>query len=240
MSPTADPNSPPRKSPILCYVTDRKTLPLSSSQNVTECLSNKIAAVAAAGADWIQTREKDLSGKACASLVREAMGRILRIVVEGQGRPRIIVNDRLDVSIATQAGGVHLGGESVPLQEAKRLVLQQQRAQALAADFLIGVSCHSLRAAKSAAAAGASYIFFGPVFATPSKARFGAPQGLGRLAEVCAAVPVPVLAIGGITVENAGSCLASGASGIAAIRLFQDAPDPASVIRAIRQGDSQH
>jgi thiamine-phosphate pyrophosphorylase len=117
------------------------------------------------------------------------------------------------------------------LPEAKRLA----SARAEARDFLIGVSCHSLEAAKSAAGEGADYLFFGPVFATPSKAAFGAPQGLEPLAEVCRAVSTPVLAIGGITVANAAACLAAGASGIAAIRLFQDAPDMLALVHSLRK-----
>ena len=70
-------------------------------------------------------------------------------------------------------------------------------------DFLIGVSCHSLESARAAERGGADYIFFGPVFATPSKAAFGAPQGIERLREVCASVEIPVLAIGGVNLENA-------------------------------------
>jgi len=73
------------------------------------------------------------------------------------------------------------------------------------------------------------------VFATPSKAAYGAPQGLDRLSEVCRAVTLPVLAIGGITPDNAGACLSAGASGIAAIRLFQDARDLPAVIKALRK-----
>jgi thiamine-phosphate pyrophosphorylase len=73
------------------------------------------------------------------------------------------------------------------------------------------------------------------VFATPSKSAFGAPQGIARLAEVCRAVSIPVLAIGGVTLENASSCFAAGASGIAAIRLFQDADDLATLVWALRK-----
>jgi thiamine-phosphate pyrophosphorylase len=92
-----------------------------------------------------------------------------------------------------------------------------------------------LESVKSAATGGADYVFFGPVFETPSKAAFGEPHGVRRLAEVCRSVPISVLAIGGITVENAGECFAAGAAGIAAIRLFQDAPEPAAVVEALRQ-----
>jgi thiamine-phosphate pyrophosphorylase len=152
-----------------------------------------------------------------------------------QSATRILVNDRLDVALAEQAAGVHLGETSLRVGEAKRLLLAAQAAQTALHQFLLGVSCHSLEAAKSAASAGADYIFFGPIFATPSKAAYGAPQGLKRLAEVCRSIRIPVLSIGGITLANVASCFDSGASGIAAIRLFQDSPDPASIVRAIRQ-----
>jgi thiamine-phosphate pyrophosphorylase len=187
-------------------------------------------ALASAGVDWIQLREKDLSGKELAWVTRESMRRGAA-PSEGRGAARILVNDRLDVTLAERAGGVHLGENGLPVAEAKRLV----EAHAPGEDFLIGVSCHSLEAAKSAAGDGASYLFFGPVFATPSKAAFGAPQGLGPLAEVCRSVSIPILAIGGVTLENAAACIAAGASGIAAIRLFQESPDPAGIVAALRQ-----
>lgn len=221
--------------PILCYVTDRQSLPLSPNQDALDLLVKRIAAVAAAGADWIQIREKDLPGKAYASLVREAKQHASMSVPASQASTRIIVNDRLDVALAEQAGGVHVGENSIPVASAKGLILRAQQDGKLAADFLLGASCHSVGAAQTAAADGADYVFFGPVFATPSKAMYGVPQGLDRLAEVCAAVKIPVLAIGGISLENAGACLACGAAGIAAIRLFQDAPHPEKIISAFRQ-----
>jgi thiamine-phosphate pyrophosphorylase len=235
MSPTADRKTPPSKSPILCYVTDRKSLPPTSDHDAAAILVNRIAAVAAAGADWIQIREKDLSGKACASLVRGAVRGTLRTAAGGQAATRIIVNDRLDVSLAEQAGGLHLGETSVPVAHSRKFILQAQRDGRVPPDFTIGVSCHSLDAAQSAAADGADYLFFGPIFTTPSKVRYGAPQGLDRLAQVSAAVRIPVLAIGGITIENAASCFACGAAGIAAIRLFQDARDPRALIVSLRE-----
>jgi thiamine-phosphate pyrophosphorylase len=221
--------------PILCYVTDRRSLGAAPRKDLLDPLLEKIELVAAAGVDWIQLREKDLSGKQSAWLAREALLRVLKHAGPGKGRTRILVNDRLDVALAEQAGGVHLGENSLPVQEAKRLLEASPAAKSFPRDFLAGVSCHSLEAAQSAAAAGADYIFFGPVFATPSKAAYGAPQGLERLAELCASVTIPVLAIGGITLENAPACFSAGASGIAAIRLFLDSADPASMVRAIRR-----
>jgi len=110
-----------------------------------------------------------------------------------QDSTRILVNDRLDVALAAEAGGVHLGEKSFPVEEARRFVKLLRRKE----DFLIGVSCHSLQAAKAAERGGADYLFVGPVFATPSKAAYGPPQGLKALAEVCRSIAVPVLAIGG-------------------------------------------
>jgi thiamine-phosphate pyrophosphorylase len=221
--------------PILCYVTDRRSLGAAPEKDSLGALLEKIELVAAAGLDWIQLREKDLSGKQSAWLTREALLRVLKHAGPGKGQTRILVNDRLDVALAGKAGGVHLGENSLPVQEAKRLLEASPARKSLPPDFLAGVSCHSLEAAQSAAAAGADYIFFGPVFATPSKAAYGAPQGLERLAELCASVTIPVLAIGGITQENAPACFSAGASGIAAIRLFLDSADPASIVRAIRR-----
>lgn len=219
------------RGPLLCYVTDRNSLSATDSREPLESLLLKIGAAADAGVDWIQIREKDLSGKECSSLTCEALQRATKSPAGKAAPTQILVNDRLDVAISQHAGGVHLGGKSLPLAEAKRLVENRGERK----DFLIGVSCHSLEAARAAVSGGADYLFFGPVFATPSKKAFGAPQGLERLAEVCRAVSMPVLAIGGITLENAADCLAAGASGIAAIRLFQDARDIFSLVQSLRK-----
>ena len=191
----------------------------------TPLLLEKIEAAANAGVPWIQIREKQLSGRELAEFVEQALRRV-------PASCRVLVNDRLDVACAVGAGGVHLGERSLPTAAAKRLVIES----ALPKDFLIGVSTHSLPGAQDAEKAGADYILFGPVFATPSKAEYGSPQGVEKLAEVCRNVSLPVLAIGGVTLENARSCLAAGARGIAAIRLFQDAPDMACLLRALKTG----
>ena len=219
------------RSPLLCYVTDRRSLPLTEPGEAVENLLAKIGAASAAGVDWIQIREKDLSGREYTLLTREALRRATKWQASNSAATRILVNDRLDVALAERASGVHLAENGLPLPEAKRLANAQTPGQ----DFLVGVSCHSLEAARSAADGGASYLFFGPVYATPSKAAFGAPQGLERLGAVCRAASIPVLAIGGITLANAAACLAAGASGIAAIRLFQDAPDISSLVQSLRK-----
>jgi thiamine-phosphate pyrophosphorylase len=220
-----------RKPPILCYVTDRSSVSVAGQENCAEALLQTMEAAAAAGIDWIQIREKDLSGKECAALTREALRRVAQASSNTSGTPRVLVNDRLDVAFAERAGGVHLGENSLPVKDARRLIATQPPLQ----NFLFGVSCHSLEAVQYAASAGADYVFFGPVFATPSKAAFGQPQGLSPLAQACHAVEIPVIAIGGITLENAAQCFASGASGIAAIRLFQDAGALSLAVRKLRQ-----
>jgi thiamine-phosphate pyrophosphorylase len=219
-----------KRAPLLCYVTDRSFL-AADSVEACKLLSQKIVAATAAGVDWIQIREKDLSARECSSLTRKAQQFAADPESSAARRTRILLNDRLDIALATKAGGVHLGEKNLPPEEVRRLVKSLHREE----DFLIGVSCHSLEAAKTAGRGGADYLIFGPVFTTPSKAAYGAPQGLNRLAAVCQAVALPVLAIGGITLENASTCISAGASGIAAIRLFQDAPDLAAVVRTLQE-----
>jgi thiamine-phosphate pyrophosphorylase len=187
-------------------------------------LRETIRSAAAAGVDWIQIREKDLETRALFELVRVA------VADTSASATRILVNDRLDIALAAGAAGIHLGETSMPLRE----VAEWRRASGHA-KFQIGVSCHSLEAAHTAEREGTDYLIFGPVFATPSKAAFGVPQGIEALRVVCAAVAIPVLAIGGVTVENAGSCINAGAAGVAAIRLFQQARDLKAVVTGLRE-----
>ena len=222
--------SKPLGPPLLCYVTDLRAIPSAESGGARDTLLERIGAAAAAGVDWIQIREKHLTAKECSALVRDAMMRVSK-ATPGSAATRVLVNDRLDVALAAKAGGVHLAENSLPPEEAKRLARERGHEH----DFLVGVSCHSLEVAKAAEQGGADYIFFGPVFATPSKAAYGPPQGLERLAEVCRAVSIPVLAIGGITFENFASSISAGASGIAAIRLFQDAADLPALVQSLRK-----
>jgi thiamine-phosphate pyrophosphorylase len=225
-------NSPgTRKFPILCYVTDRRSLPLATPSAEFSALLQKIAELARVGVDWVQIREKDLSARQLTALTQQALRSIASAANGGASATRILVNDRVDIALTEGAAGVHLAESGSPVDEVRLFV----ESRASVKDFLVGVSCHSLEGAKSAAAGGADYIFFGPVFATPSKAAFGEPQGVRRLAEVSRSVPIPVLAIGGITLENAATCFTAGAAGIAAIRLFQDAPDLAATVEALRK-----
>ena len=186
-------------------------------------LYDSVRRAASAGAGWIQIREKDLDARSLVELARFAVAETRALAA------RVLINDRLDVALAANAAGIHLGEKSLPLET----VIEWRRSTGRV-DFLIGVSCHSLDSARAAERGGADYIFFGPVFETPSKAAFGAPQGIERLREVCASVEIPVLAIGGVSLENARACIAAGAAGIAAIRLFQDAADSAELAARLR------
>ena len=190
----------------------------------TKLQIEKIEQAAKAGVDWIQLREKDLAG-------RELAGMTARAMACAGNDTAILVNDRADVACALGASGVHLGGHSLPPEEARRLVNYCCAGK----DFLVGVSAHSLEGAVQSEQAGADYVIFGPVFATPSKAGFGPPQGVQRLQEVSEQLTIPVLAIGGITLENAKDCSAAGAAGIAAIRLFQDAADLQTLVKELRR-----
>jgi thiamine-phosphate pyrophosphorylase len=218
----SQPIARPTARPIVCYVTDRKAL---SGERTPAALLDKIRVAAAAGADWVQIREKDLVARELLALVRGAVA---------LASVRVIVNDRLDVAIAAGAAGVHLGHASVPARD----VVRWCRAGNAPADFLVGVSCHSLEGAQEAESAGASYTYFGPIYETPSKIPFGKPHGVEKLAQVAKAVKIPVIAIGGVNESNAAECISGGAAGIAAIRMIQDAPNAdvlKSVIEAIHQ-----
>jgi thiamine-phosphate pyrophosphorylase len=212
----------PTRNPLLCYVTDGQTGPHSSRESL-QALLEKIETVASAGVDWIQIREKDLPGRQLAELARKAIQRVPQ-------KCRILLNDRVDVAIAVAAGGVHLGEKSISVADARRLI----GAPGGVGTFLAGASTHSLEAALANEKQGADYLVFGPVFATPSKAGYGPAQGLQQLEKVCRSISVPVLAIGGITQENAQQCLDHGAAGIAAIRMFQNA-DLRAWIRNLRR-----
>jgi len=250
----------PANKPILCYVTSRRELAAAEAAHVTPAsgrlddalapLGERIRSAIAAGVDWVQVREKDLPTRPLLEVVTQAVAAArdasyrrlpggLADSSSAGAATKILVNDRLDVALAAGADGVHLGGESARVDEVARWRARSTATPGCATfpaagDFLLGGSCHSLDEALAAEAGGADYIFFGPVFDTPSKRAFGRPQGLARLAKICRAVKIPVLAIGGITLENAGDCLSAGAAGVAAIRLFQEAADIAKLVAALR------
>jgi thiamine-phosphate pyrophosphorylase len=211
---------------IVCYVTDRKSLTGTGAEGArTSTILQNIRAALAAGVDWVQVREKDLPGGQLLELARRTVHFAEQQAAETERPARIIINDRLDVALAANANGVHLGRESAPALEVARWC----RAGNAPDGFAIGVSCHSVEEAREAENANANYIFFGPVFETPSKRAFGTPQGIERLGEVCFAVSMPVIAIGGVNQENAPDCIRAGAVGIGAIRMFQESLDTKAI-----------
>jgi thiamine-phosphate pyrophosphorylase len=197
--------------PVIFYVTDRKSQPGASRAGL-----EAIRAAAAAKVDFVQIREKDLPTRELLQMIQEAVD-----LARESYFARIIVNDRLDVALAAGAAGVHLGRQSVPAAEAIEWCRSGDRRE----NFFVGVSCHSLEEAREAEQAGASYVFFGPVFDTPSKRSFGSPQGVELLRHLCHEVKIPVIAIGGVNESNAPDCIRAGAAGIAAIRMVQEAND---------------
>ncbi len=186
------------------YITDGR-----GQAHRQDWLLERMSAAAAAGVDYIQMREKDLSARAQWELARAALERLRAFPAT-----RLLINDRLDVALAAGAQGVHLPGGGLAIADARRLAPP---------GFLIAASCHAPGEAVAAAEAGADFLVFGPVFATPSKPG-ATPAGLAALAAACRAA-IPVLALGGVNRENAAECLAAGAAGIAGIRMFQEETD---------------
>lgn len=216
------------KAPVICYVTDRKAFGAAAS---VESVLEKIGTAITAGVDCVQIREKDLQARPLLELARQAVREATERKTKEAVATRIIVNDRLDVALAAHAAGVHLGHESVPVGD----VVRWCRAGNAPPGFLIGISCHSRDEVKEAETTGADYIFFGPIYETPSKIAFGAPRGIARLTEVCRGSRIPVIAIGGIGEENAAECIGAGAAGIAAIRLFQEAKAAEALKRVVER-----
>ncbi len=219
--------NPVRLNPSLYLITDRRAFlrnPEISLADAARLQIETIGRAAQAGCQMIQIREKDLSAN--------ALGEFTRAAIE-EARPhgaRVLVNDRLDVAIAAGADGVHLRVSSIPAHEVRAVTLRRGEN-----DFLIGVSTHSIAEARLAEDGGADFVVCGPVYDTPSKRAFGAPLGLELFAEICRLVKIPVLALGGINLSNYRETLRRGASGIAAISLFNDTDKLEQNIRSIRQ-----
>jgi thiamine-phosphate pyrophosphorylase len=163
------------------------------------------------GVRAIQLREKDLSGKELFAAAERA-----RQLTERYGA-RLFINDRIDVALAVGADGVQLGKSSIPVQTAREL---------LGAGRMIGVSTHALEEARGAENDGADFLLFGPVFFTPSKAVYGAPQGIAALKKIVENVALPVYAIGGIKPANVDEIKRAGARGGALISAIMEAADP--------------
>ena len=199
--------------PIICLVTDRRRLsPGGDDAAAVRCLIDQLREAVDAGIDLVQIRERGLEDARLADLVAEAVG-----LARGS-TTLIVVNDRLDVALASGAHGVHLRADSMPPRAARSVT---------PFGFLVGRSVHAKDEAIGMCA-GVDYLVAGTVFPTASKP--GADRLLGEagLAEIVRSVAVPVLAIGGITRENVSRVAAAGAAGIAGIGLFSSGPDHTS------------
>lgn len=168
------------------------------------------------GATSIQLRGKDQPARE-----QVALARALSIETRAAGA-RLFVNDRLDVALAAGADGVHLGQDDLPVEAARRIV---------PAGFLIGISAETAELARAAERGGADYVGTGPVYVTGSKADAGDAVGCARIAEVAAAVRIPVVGIGGIDPSNAAAVAAAGAAGVAVIGAVMRAADPERAAR---------
>ncbi|MBM4248127.1 MAG: thiamine phosphate synthase [Euryarchaeota archaeon] len=173
----------------------------------------------AGGADVIQLRDKGLDGRA---LLGQALA--IRDLTRRAGK-LFIVNDRLDVALASGADGVHLGQEDLPLAAARPIAPR---------GFLIGVTVHDVWEAREAERGGADYLGLSPIFATGSKSDAGKARGLGTLRKVRRAVSVPVVAIGGISLANAREVLEAGADGLAVISAVVSQPDVEEAARRLK------
>jgi thiamine-phosphate pyrophosphorylase len=179
-------------------------------------LLDKIQAFISAGVGIVQVRAKGDSGRQILASTRQA------VALGRQAGIRVVLNDRPDLAKLAQADGVHLGHEDLPVGEVRAW---------LGPDFLIGATVRTLDEARAAAAAGADYVGFGPIFGTTTKSVGVAPRGLAMLAEVVRGSPIPVIAIGGIDLDRIGSVAATGVAGAAVVSAVLGAADPIAAAR---------
>jgi len=186
----------------LYLITDRKQTRMPLPDAVRFALEGGVRAV--------QLRERDLPIRELLAVAQE-----LRQLTR-EFNAKLFINDRVDVAVAVEADGVHLGHESMP-PEAVRTIVGSR--------MLVGVSTHSTGEAKAAEAGGADFITFGPIFATPSKIRYGAPVGTDAILDLKKQVRLPVFGLGGIKTETVREVLRAGADGIAMISAIFGADD---------------
>jgi thiamine-phosphate pyrophosphorylase len=211
---------------LLYYITDRSQFSGDDCSRRSALLS-KVAEAAAAGVDYIQLREKDLSARQLELLARDCIAvvhewhrlRTEKKVPEQDLKTQLLINSRTDVALAMGADGVHLRSDDLPPREIRRIVKVASGNNNIS-PFLVAASCHTSEDVILAEREKADFVVFGPVFG-----KVGAPgvanAGLDGLRKACVS-KIPVFALGGVSVENACACLAAGAAGIAGIRLFQE------------------
>ncbi len=204
---------------LLYYITDRTQL-AGDEPTRRRRLLEKITEAARGGVDYVQLREKDLTARELESLAGEAV-RVLRDITKSAQRigsqrteTLLLINSRTGVAIACGADGVHLRSDDISVSEARDV---WSPAGGVSRPT-VGVSCHSAEEVRRAASEAADFVVFAPVFEKESGR--ASPAGLEALRQACRE-RIPVLALGGVTLENARACIKAGAAGIAGIRLFQ-------------------
>jgi len=238
---------------LLYYISDRRQFPGSAAEQ-RAALLRKISEAARCGVDYIQLREKDLSARELQELAEEAAAAIRsaapkqpkagiqKLETGNQKRETLLlINSRLDVALACGADGVHLRSDDISAAEARAIWMKAASARDAGRGThgcLIACSCHTAGEVRRAEAEGADFVVFAPVFEK------GGERGVGleALRAACRGFPeaspvvnLPVLALGGVTLDNAQACLEAGAAGIAGIRLFQE-NDVAEVEARVRSG----
>ena len=190
--------------PVIYLITKGEATPANFHQSSRQIL-DIIAVAVEESVLLIQIREKLLSARLLFELVKKAAA-----MTRGSST-RLLVNDRADIAVAAKADGVHLPANAISAAVVRA---------AFPPEMIIGVSTHTIVAAKTAADQGADFAVFAPVFETPGK---GEPQGLARLKEICSELrPFPVIGLGGVDENNYHSVIGAGASGFAAIRFLND------------------
>ncbi len=203
----------PRPAFDLYLVSDRK---LSGKRDLLWVLEQALEG----GARAIQLREKDLNGRDLFHLAENTR----RLCADYKAM--LFINDRVDIALVVDADGVQLGGDSMDVAVARELLGEHKT---------IGASTHSLDEAQSAERNGADFVLFGPVYFTPSKAAYGAPQGVAAIRQVADKLSIPVYAIGGIKPENIAELKKAGVRGIAVISAVIEANDPKQATRELLQ-----
>jgi len=199
---------------LLYYITDRTQFAGDEPSRRRQLLA-RVGEAARYDVDYVQLREKDLSSRELELLAREA----LKNTQANFDKTKLLINSRADVALAVGADGVHLRSDDISVADVRKI----------SDKLLIAVSCHTVEDVRRAAADRADFVVFAPIFGKPKTPA----AGVDALREACQQA-IPVVALGGITLENAQSCIDAGAAGVAGIRLFQDR-DIAEVVSALRR-----
>jgi thiamine-phosphate pyrophosphorylase len=208
--------------PILYLITRGATAETTTSDSEEfRNILQQVSAAVTAGIQLVQIREKQLTAQVLFELTAAV------VAIARGSSTRVLVNDHADIAASVGADGVHLTTRSLTPDLIRK---------AFGAKFLIGASTHSLTEARNACRQGADFAVLGPIFASPSKQKYGHPLGLGKLSEaVRELASFPLIALGGISIQNVNECLLAGASGIAGISLFGEADTLAITVEKINE-----